>query len=149
MSGIIVGVEESEHAREALRWALREAALRQVALTVMTVRPGEVRPATMIFWGLRPTADGGSDDDLLQGSVRELVDKVGSEIGGTPPAVTITVATGHPAEQLAAASRDADMLVVGSRGGGGFGGLMLGSVTSQVLHHAACPVVVVPPAVVR
>ncbi len=93
MSGIIVGVEESEHAREALRWALREAALRQVALTVMTVRPGEVRPATMIFWGLRPTADGGSDDDLLQGSVRELVDKVGSEIGGTPPAVTITVAT--------------------------------------------------------
>jgi nucleotide-binding universal stress UspA family protein len=76
--------------------------------------------------------------------VQEFVDKVASEIGETVPEVTVSVATGDAAEELVKASRDADMLVVGSRGSGGFRKLLVGSVSSQVTHHAACPVVIVP-----
>jgi len=54
------------------------------------------------------------------------------------------VAMGDAAEELVRASRDADLLVVGSRGSGGFAKLLVGSVSSQVTHHAACPVVIVP-----
>ena len=56
----------------------------------------------------------------------------------------MSVATGDVAEELVRASRDADMLVVGSRGSGGFARLLMGSVSSQVTHHAECPVVVIP-----
>ena len=57
---------------------------------------------------------------------------------------SVRAVTGAPAEILLNASADAEMLVVGSRGNGGFGRLLLGSVSSQVVHHADCPVVVIP-----
>jgi nucleotide-binding universal stress UspA family protein len=56
----------------------------------------------------------------------------------------VSVVTGDAAEELVRASRDADMLVVGSRGSGGFARLLMGSVSSQVTHHATCPVVIIP-----
>jgi nucleotide-binding universal stress UspA family protein len=56
----------------------------------------------------------------------------------------VSVVRGDPAEELVKASRDADLLVVGSRGTGAFAALLMGSVSSKVIHHAACPVVVVP-----
>lgn len=56
----------------------------------------------------------------------------------------VSATTGDVAEELVKASRDADMLVVGSRGSGGFARLLMGSVSSQVTHHAECPVVVIP-----
>jgi len=146
MSGILVGVDESDHSRHSVRWAMQEAVLRQTPLTVMTVLPGEARPATMIFWGVRTYSGSSHNEDLVRNAVRELVDKVASEIGGTLPEVTVSIATGNPAEELVRASRDADLLVVGSRGSGGFGRLMMGSVSSQVTHHAHCPVVVIPSA---
>ena len=144
MPGIVVGVDGSDHSRQALRWALREAVLRQVPLTVMTVRPDPVRPATTIYWGLRTSPENGRNQDLVQKGVQQFVDKIAAEIGGTAPAVTVSVVTGNPAEELVKASRDADLLVVGSRGVGGFGRLLMGSVSSQVTYHAASPVVVVP-----
>ncbi len=58
--------------------------------------------------------------------------------------MTIRAVNGFVAEELIGASRDADMLVVGSRGAGGFARLMMGSVSSQVAHHAQCPVVIIP-----
>ena len=67
-----------------------------------------------------------------------------SQIGGERPAVTVRAISGVPAEELIKAGEGADLLVVGSRGSGGFGQLRLGSVSSQVTHHAPCPVVVVP-----
>ncbi len=59
-----------------------------------------------------------------------------------PPGVSVRVVAGAPALELIGAARGADLLVVGSRGGGGFARLTMGSVSSQVAHHAPCPVVV-------
>jgi nucleotide-binding universal stress UspA family protein len=84
------------------------------------------------------------DPELARKAIQEYVDKVAEEIGETVPEITVSVAMGDAAEELVRASRDADMLVVGSRGGGGFTRLLMGSVSSQVTHHAACPVVVIP-----
>ena len=145
MPGVVVGVDGSDHSRYALRWAMREAVVRDVPLTVLTVHPDPVRPATGIYWGLRTYPENSFDPDLVRAAVQEFVDKLVSEIGGTVPEVTVSVATGDAAEELLRASRGgADMLVVGSRGGGGFARLLLGSVSSQVMHHAECPVVVIP-----
>ena len=146
MRGIIVGVDGSDHSQRALCWAMHEAVLRQAPLTVMTVYPGSARPATMSFWGLRTFPEGGFNAEHARRAVQEAVDKAASEISGTVPEVTVSVATGEATEELVAASRDADMLVVGCRGTGTFTRLLLGSVSSQVVHHAACPVTVVPAA---
>ena len=144
MSGIIVGVDGSDHSRLALAWAMREAAQRHAPLTVMTVRPAPVRPATRIFWAVPAYPEDSHDAELTRKAVREFADKVANEIGETTPEITVSVSEGDPAEELVKASRDADLLVVGSRGSGGFAKLLMGSVSSQVTHHAACPVVIVP-----
>ena len=146
MPGIIVGVDGSDHSHHALCWAMREAALRHAPLTVMTVVPSPARPATMSFWGLHALPDGGFNAEHARRAVQDAVDKAAGEISGTPPEITVSVATGEATEELVAASRDADMLIVGSRGTGTFTRLLLGSVSSQVVHHAACPVTVVPAA---
>ncbi len=144
MPGIIVGVDGSDHSRRALGWAMREAAHHHVSLTVMTVHPAPVRPATRIYWGVRTYPENSFDPELARTAVQELVDKVASEINETVPAATICVATGNAADELVKASRDADMIVLGSRGSGGFARLLMGSVSTQVTHHAASPVVVIP-----
>jgi nucleotide-binding universal stress UspA family protein len=144
MSGIIVGVDGSGHSHRALVWAMQEAAQHNAPLTVMTVCPSPARPATMTFWGLPTFPEGGFDDERARQAVLEAVGKAASETSAITPEITVSVTAGQPAQELVMASRDADLLVVGSRGTGGFPRLMLGSVSSQVLHHAACPVVVVP-----
>jgi nucleotide-binding universal stress UspA family protein len=144
MPGIIVGVDGSDHSRLALGWAMREAAQHRVPLTVMTVRPAPVRPATRIFWAVPDLPEDSHNPDLTRKAVQQFVDQVATETGVTVPEVTVIVATGDVAEELVRASRDADLLVVGSRGSGGFAKLLMGSVSSQVTHHAASPVVVVP-----
>jgi nucleotide-binding universal stress UspA family protein len=73
------------------------------------------------------------------------VQKAVSQVGDPGPAsVTVRAVSGLPAHELVGASADADLVVVGSRGGGGFSRLLLGSVTNQVVAHATCPVVVIP-----
>jgi nucleotide-binding universal stress UspA family protein len=62
-----------------------------------------------------------------------------------PASVTVKAVHGFPVEELINAGRDADMIVVGSRGAGGFTRLMMGSVADQVAQHAHCPVLIVPP----
>jgi len=144
MPGIIVGVDGSDHSRLALAWALREAAQHHAPLTIMTVRPAPVRPATRIFWAVPDYPEDSQALELARKAVEEFADKVANEIGETVPEITVSVSEGDPAEELIKASRDADLLVVGSRGSGGFAKLLVGSVSSQVTHHAACPVVIVP-----
>ena len=75
------------------------------------------------------------------------VEKVLGGLGeARPESVTVKAVNGFPVEELIKAGHDADMIVLGSRGVGGFTQLMLGSVTSQVAHHATCPVLIVQPA---
>ncbi len=144
MPGIIVGVDGSEHSRHALAWAMREAAQHHLPLTVITVRRARVHPATEIYWPMPDYPDGTSlDEESVRKAVRKMVDEAAAETGEPVPDVTVTVTAGNPAEELVRASRDADMLVVGAHGSGGFATLLVGSVSSQVVHHAAAPVVVV------
>jgi nucleotide-binding universal stress UspA family protein len=142
MPGIVVGVDGSAHSRKALEWALSESALLRAPLTVIAVSP----VAASIF-GLSAQHYPADEESRVhaQEITQKLVDEV---IAGrqSAPAATVTVrgVTGIPADELVRASAGADLLVVGARGAGGFGRLMMGSVSSQVSHHAACPVVIVP-----
>jgi len=146
MSGITVGVDGSDHSRRALSWAIREAERRNVPLTILTVHPDQVRPATGIYWALPDYPVSSTDLEAARRQVREWAEKVASDIGVAAPDVTVTVVIGDPATQLIAASHDAEMLVVGSRGAGPVAQHLMGSVSSKVAHHAACPVVVIPAA---
>ena len=142
MPGIIVGIDGSDHSRRALKWAVREAAVRQAPLTVFTVQQAAVG-----YWG-SPVLYPGDEDLAEQGRkvAQEETDGVLEKIGPgpRPSSVTVRAATGLPAEALLEAAADADLLVVGSRGAGGFKSLLMGSVSTQVTHHAPCPVVVIP-----
>ncbi len=88
------------------------------------------------------------DTELVESTgvaAQKLTDKVLAELSGTrPEPVTVEAANGVPAEVLLKAAAGADMIVLGSRGAGGFARLRLGSVAYQVTHHAHCPVVIVP-----
>jgi nucleotide-binding universal stress UspA family protein len=142
MSGIIVGVDGSGHSHRALEWAAREAALRQSSLTVLTVHQ------PLAGWAAGPVVYPVSDGSTAQ-SARELAEREANEalkaIGDRlPPEVTVRAVDGLPAEELLRAAEGAQMLVVGSRGAGGFARLLMGSVSTQVTHHASCPVVVIP-----
>jgi nucleotide-binding universal stress UspA family protein len=143
MRGITVGVDGSHNSRQALEWAMKEAALRHATLTVLTVN--EV--AANHWTGhpmVQPDADNSAQEKYRQ-AAEEAVAKIASELGdGQPASVSVRAVSGFATHELINASQDSDLLVVGSRGGGGFARLMLGSVSSQLVHHAACPVVVVP-----
>jgi nucleotide-binding universal stress UspA family protein len=142
MPGIVVGVDGSPNAHTALNWAMREAAIRRAALTVLTVH--EVMASA---WTGQPVILGPDAEAVRQyrTAAQEAVAKVAGEIGESQPeSVTVEVVNGIAAQELINASRGADLLVVGSRGVGGFASLLLGSVTTKVVQHASCPVVTVP-----
>ena len=142
MSGIVVGVDGSDHSHRALIWAMRQAAAQHAPLTVLAVRPESVRPATGIYWGVHAYPEDSHNPDVASKAVGQIVEQARNEIGETAPEVTMNVVTGDPAQELINASHDASLVVVGSRGSGGFAWL-LGSVSSKVAHHAACPVVII------
>jgi nucleotide-binding universal stress UspA family protein len=142
MSGIVVGIDGSHNASRALEWAMAEAAIRKTQLAVITVLP---EPASQ--WTGRPVPLGGDAERIaeIRKSAEAAVAATGAKLGGgKPESVTVTAVAGFPAETLINASKDSDLLVVGTRGGGGFASLIVGSVSNQVVHHASCPVVVVP-----
>jgi nucleotide-binding universal stress UspA family protein len=144
MPGILVGVDGSNHSGRALAWAIREAAQHRVPLTVMTVHQPQARPATQVLWNVPELPeDWRGEEEVARAAVSQFVEKVSSEIGEQAPKITVNAVIGDPAEELIKASRDADLVVVGSRGGGGFATLLMGAVSSKVVQHAACPVVVV------
>src|SRR5215469_9714572 len=142
MSGITVGIDGSAHSSRALEWALNEGATRHAPVTVLTVHS-----VPMSGWTGNPITLPRDAADLQSESqaAEELTAKALSQLGDArPSSVTVQAIIGFPAEELIEASRTADLMVVGSRGAGGFVKLVIGSVSSQVVHHAHCPVVVVP-----
>jgi nucleotide-binding universal stress UspA family protein len=142
MAGITVGVDGSHDAHRALEWAMKEAAIRDVPLTVVTVH--EVAVSGWTGQPIILPMDQPEVDKARQ-AAEEAVAKAAAQLGESQPAaVTVRAVNGLAAPELIDASRDADLLVVGSRGGGGFARLMLGSVSDKVARHAHCPVVVVP-----
>jgi nucleotide-binding universal stress UspA family protein len=141
MATIVVGIDGSEHSHAALRFAAEEARLRGAKLRLVyawSVPYTPISTAPFVAMGGLPeleraVAEGG---EHILDAAAQAVDLSGIE-------VERQVTRGDAAHVLMEATSGADMLVVGSRGHGGFVGLLLGSVSHASASHAACPVVVV------
>jgi nucleotide-binding universal stress UspA family protein len=141
MPGILVGLDGSDSSQQALEWAVKHAALEHAPLTVLAVH--EVAASAWTGNPIIYPADRPAEEKARQ-AAQEAVNKTISELGSAgPESVTVRAVSGQPAQALIEASGDADLVVVGSRGAGGFATLLTGSVSSKVVNHAACPVVVV------
>jgi nucleotide-binding universal stress UspA family protein len=146
---VVVGVDGSSGGGEALRWALAEARLRKVPLRVVHAWTYGFSGATAGGYGnlgyigsFNATSADASDlgriaEETLERAISEVVEE------GADVEIERQVVEGGAAEVLIGAAAAGDLLVVGSRGHGGFAGLLLGSVSQQCVHHAQCPVVVV------
>ncbi|MDT9686823.1 universal stress protein [Streptomyces sp. P9(2023)] len=134
---VVVGVDGSPASHEALRWAAGYAGL--VGATVAAVSAFDLPGA--VGWSA-PAMDAEFDGTLARQALTEEVQEVLTEAGDVP--LETHLVRGNPAMALVEASADAELLVVGSRGRGGFASLLLGSVSQQCAAHASCPVVIVP-----
>jgi nucleotide-binding universal stress UspA family protein len=138
---IVVGVDGSEGGAAALGFAADEAALRKARLRIVSA--WEV-PVTAFSAGGAPPLDPGMLDAFRERAERIANDAVATAKKRQPSLeVEALTVTGQPADALLAQGADAELIVVGRRGLGGFRSLLLGSVSQQVVHHATCPVVVV------
>jgi nucleotide-binding universal stress UspA family protein len=149
---VVVGIDGSAGAKEALRWALGEARLRKSPLRAVHAwtfgySGGSVEGYP--YWGgaLSSYSSLGVDLGDLQRAAEDLLERALADVGDEARDVEIErrVVEGAAAEALVNAAAPGDLLVVGSRGHGGFAALLLGSVSQQCIHHAACPVVIVHP----
>ena len=144
MAEFVVGIDGSESSIRAARWAAGEAVLRSATLRLICAYDA---PATWLGMGeaLGATMTMSiSEDDLhsygsatLEDAVAKIEVPDGVEVIRQPQ-------MGKPANLLIAASKTADLLVIGSRGHGDLGGVLLGSTSMHCVHHAQCPVVVIP-----
>ena len=132
MQRIVVGVDGSENSRQALRWAIEQAEGRKAHLEVIHAWEPPFGPT----WGTL-----GADLAAYQEQAQRLLHNEVSKVA--PASVDQLAVRGPAASVLVELSKQADLIVVGARGHGGFAGLRLGSVSDQVAHHAECPVVVV------
>ena len=142
MPGIIVGVDGSGHSQRALEWAMKEAAMRHAPLTVLAVHP-----AVVGYFGGVVTSEGDLElTEQTQAAVKVEADRALAVLSGPyPESVTVKAVHGFPVEELVSASKGADMVVLGSRGVGGFSRMLMGSTAGQVVQHAHCPVLIIPP----
>ena len=136
---IVVGVDGSPNSRTALTWAAAEAADHGADLVVINVWEHTLLPpAGSVSVSERYVAD------PSQRTAEDLINVIKEELGENPPVlVQPQVKQGNPAKVLIDQSENADLLVVGTRGHGGFRGLVLGSVSQHVAAYANCPVTVV------
>ncbi|RDH78161.1 universal stress protein [Mycolicibacterium moriokaense] len=141
MYGIIVGVDGSPASRVAADWAARDAASRGVPLTIVHVLPRDFDtwidiPLPSQYW-----ADHERSGKQVVADARQVVSDAVPDADHLR--VTAKVITGAPIPTLVDMSKDAEMLVVGCRGLGGVGRLLLGSVSTGLVHHSHCPVAVI------
>ncbi len=134
-SRIVVGVDGSAHSEHALRWSAELAAMLSARLEVVLAWE---YPASFGWAAIAPDWDPGQDMEKV------AADTILAVFGDQPPAgLRVHVREGGAAKVLLDACQGALMLVVGSRGHGGFAGLLLGSVSANVAEHASCPVLII------
>lgn len=133
---IVVGVDGSAASKAALRWALRQAYLTGAVVEAVTVWEFPV-----VYGYPAPIIDGVNFEEVATKVVNDAIAEAtaGAEVGP----IYYKVVEGNAAAALLRESADADLLVVGSRGHGGFVEALLGSTGQHCVHHATCPVVVI------
>jgi nucleotide-binding universal stress UspA family protein len=131
---IVVGVDGSDSSKVALRWAIRQAKLTGGSVDAVTAWR---YPAG---YGMAPVAESTDFESEAKNTLTEAL----NEVGGLEPDVIVrpVVAEGHAAEVLLHAAKGAELLIVGSRGHGGFTSALVGSVSMSCVLHAHCPVLV-------
>jgi len=141
MSTIVVGVDGSKGSLAALEFAVAEARRREAE--VKAVSAWRV-PAAAYHSGWVPIPIQSSDfEDPARAVLERSIASLNGQVGNVK--ITPVVREGQAADVLTEEARGADLLVVGSRGLGGFRGLLLGSVSQQCAHHTPCPIAIVPP----
>jgi nucleotide-binding universal stress UspA family protein len=136
MKKVIVGIDGSKGSRRALEWAVQEARMRGATLDV-------IYAWHYPYFAAMPTGAAIIDSEMLQEAADRIVEDALAEVDTTDVVVERHVVGGPAAMVLVDRSADADLVVVGSRGRGGFAGLVLGSISQQVASHAHCPVTIV------
>jgi nucleotide-binding universal stress UspA family protein len=136
---IVVGIDGSDTARRALDWALDEARLRRARLTALHAWEPPYVGAELVPAMAYDTVE-------FERAGRSVIDAAvdAADTTGLDAPVERLVVSGGAAGALLDAAAEADLVVVGSRGHGGFKGLLLGSTSHHVTYHAPCPVVVIP-----
>ncbi|MFC5992879.1 universal stress protein [Pseudonocardia hispaniensis] len=142
---VVVGVDGSASSRQALAYALADAARRGVGVRVVSVfPPPDYRAVAYGMTAPPSTEDIAADiETSVRATVAEVVTEQGDPVGRVP--VEVLAVPGTAAEVLVAESKDAQLLVVGHRGRGGFASVLLGSVGLHCVLHASCSVTVVRP----
>jgi nucleotide-binding universal stress UspA family protein len=137
---IVVGIDGSDGSRAALAWAVEEARLRRAP--VCALHAWHHSYAT----GL-PFAPDAGQQEAIEAAACQLLDEIvdAADASDLVAPIERRLVLGGAATALIVQSDDAELVVVGARGLGGFLGLVMGSVSSQVVNHAHCPVVVVKP----
>lgn len=135
---IVVGVDGSEGSVEALRWAYGEAVRRQASVEVVNVWHYPYTGGMAVY---------AIPEKEFELGAQQVMHRTLDDTGPSPEGVAVdtVLMRGGAASCLLERAADATLLVVGSRGHGGFAGLLLGSVSQQCAHHAPCPVVIVQP----
>ena len=140
MERIVVGVDGSETSGAALRWAIAEAEPHGAAVEAVHAWHDAYTG------GAYPFAAIGVDPEIYREAGERLLNAAvdSEDESGLKAPVHRVLVNDYPAHGLLECAKGADLVVVGSRGRGGFTGLLLGSVSQQVVHHAPCPVVLIP-----
>lgn len=147
-TGVVVGVDGSAPSRAALEFAYRDAARRGAPLLVVAAySPPEHTQIWLETSVGEDLAAHGETTEKVRAAAQAMVDEVGGALADepAPASVTVEAVAGRPARMLVARSDGAELLVVGSRGHGGFASMLVGSVSLQAVLHARCPVTVVHP----
>ncbi len=135
---IVAAVDGSASSLEALRWAIRQAELTGAVVDAVIAWQ---YPAAATGFGWSGVAD---DSDYAEIAAKTVAEAISQAVDpGSDVRVRPVVVQGYPAQVLVDVAADADLVVVGSRGHGGFAGALLGSVSQHCAHHAPCPVVVI------
>lgn len=140
MAGVVVGLDGSASSREAFRAAVDEASRRDTVVRAVHI----YSYPTTVYSAVTAFDPGELHDKAEAWLARELETLIAEFEIDADVKVTATVRAGHPGAELIDVATDADLLILGSRGLGGFRGLLLGSVSTYCLHHMPCPVLVIP-----